>query len=295
MKAYFQRVALAFMVVGAACGIPKQKYEAAVSEADRNMKAADTQRARAEECEEQSRQASERAESSERRAGALSERLTQLEQAASAASADAAHQRELVAQLAKARELLETEKASASAEAEQQRQLAEQLQQEKTTLQEKSKEYEELSASLDKEIKAGQVKLSELQGKVTVRLGERVLFPSGSATISTSGKATLAKIADAFASVKDRIIRVEGHTDNVPIHTERFPSNWELSAARAIAVVRYLQERGVDPKLLGAAGYSEYQPIATNDTLDGRAENRRIEISLAAPLQALPQSNPQSP
>jgi len=295
MKGNLVAVSLAATIVGTACGVPKQKYEAAVSEADRNMKAADAQRARAEECEDQGRQAAERAEASERRAGELSERLTQLEQAASAASADAAHQRELVAQLAKTRELLEAEKANASAEAERQRQLAEQLQEEKTTLQAKSKEYEELSASLDQEIKAGQVKISELQGKVTVRMGEKVLFPSGSATISANGKATLAKVADAFGSVKDRMIRVEGHTDNVPIHSERFPSNWELSAARAIAVVRFLQERGIDPRLLGAAGYGEYQPIAPNDTADGRADNRRIEISLAAPLQALPQTTSQSP
>ena len=288
-------VAASLTVMGAACGIPEQKYKAALAEADQNMKSADTERARVEECQEQERQAAERAEASERQAGALSERLTQLEQAATAASADAARQRELVAELAKTRELLEAQKATASAEAERQRQLAEQLQQEKSTLQDKSKEYEALASSLDEEIKAGRIKLSELQGKVTVRMAERVLFPSGSATISTEGKATLRKIAEAFASVKSRIIRVEGHTDNVPIHTERFPSNWELSAARAIAVVRYLQERGVDPKLLGAAGYAEYQPIASNDTPNGRAGNRRIEISLAAPLQVLPNANPETP
>jgi chemotaxis protein MotB len=172
---------------------------------------------------------------------------------------------------------VEAKSAAAAAEAEAQRQRAE-------TLQAKSKEYETLASSLDKEIKAGQIKLSELQGKVTVRMGEKVLFPSGSATISPEGKATLKKISEAFATVKDRMIRVEGHTDNVPIHSSRFPSNWELSSARAIAVVRLLQEQGMDPKLLGAAGYGEFQPIAPNDTFDGRAENRRIEISLAAPL-----------
>ncbi len=222
-------------VLGTACGVPEEKYKAAVSEAERNMKEVGAQK--------------ERADTAEAKSADLSKRLTELE-AKSAADA---------------------------AEAEAQRQRAE-------TLQAKSKEYESLAASLDKEIQAGQIKLSELQGKVTVRMGEKVLFPSGSATISKEGMATLKKIAEAFSSVKDRMIRVEGHTDNVPIQTARFPSNWELSSARAIAVVRYLQQLGIDPKLLAAAGYGEFQPIADNDTKEGRADNRRIEISLAAPL-----------
>jgi chemotaxis protein MotB len=272
---------LILIAVALACGVPKEKYQAAVSEAARNMKSADDQRTRAEAAEA-------RAEASEKRAGALAAQLAELERAAAAASADASRQRELVAQLARAKEVLQAESQAASAEAERQRALAEQLQQEKSSLEARSKEYETLASSLGKEIQAGRIKLTELRGKLTVRMGEKVLFPSGSATISADGKATLRKIAEAFASIHDRIIRVEGHTDNVPIHTARFPSNWELSAARAIAVVRYLQERGIDPALLGAAGYGEYQPIASNDTADGRAENRRIEISLAAPLEAIP-------
>ena len=275
-------------LLAAACGVPKEKYQAALAEADRNMRSSDDQRQRAEACEAKVRETEARAEASEKQVAHLSDQLSQLENAASAASADATHQRELAAQLTKVKELLEEQRASAAAEAERQRMLAQRLQEEKSALQAKSKEYQALAASLDQEIKAGQVKLSELQGRLTVRMSEKVLFPSGSATISADGKATLRKVADAFASIHDRIIRVEGHTDNVPIHTSRFPSNWELSAARAIAVVRYLQERGIDPALLGAAGYSEYQPVASNDSSDGRAENRRIEISLAAPLQALP-------
>lgn len=265
------------MLVGAGCGVPKEKYQAAMDEAGRSLKDAGDQRQRAEACEAKVRE-------TEGRAAQLTERLAALEKAATDASADAGRQRELVAQLARAKELLEAQSATASAEADRQRQLAEQLQQEKTALQARSKEYESLATSLDQEIKAGRIQLSELQGKLTVRMAEKVLFPSGSATVSAEGKATLRKIAEAFASVQGRMIRVEGHTDNVPIRTARFPSNWELSAARAIAVVRYLQEQGVDPRLLGAAGYGEHQPIAGNETPEGRAGNRRIEISLAAPL-----------
>ncbi len=254
------RAVVVFLFLGAACGVPEEKYKAAVTEADRNLREVGDQRSRAEAAEAKARDNAARAEAAEKR----------------------------VAELARAKEALEAQSASAAAEAERQRKLAEQLAQEKSSLQAKSQEYESLATSLDKEIKAGQVKISELQGKVTVRMGEKVLFPSGSATISADGRATLKKIAAAFAAVKDRIIRVEGHTDNVPIHTDRFPSNWELSSARAIAVVRELQALGIDPRLLGAAGYAEFQPVAANDTPEGRAENRRIEISLAAPLSAAP-------
>lgn len=261
----------------AACGVPEQKYKAAVAESERSMREASEQQARA--------------NASEQRAAGLSARLAQLEQAVSSASADAAKQRELANQLAQTRELLLAEKTATAAEAERQRQLAARLAEEKSALQKRSAEYESLATSLDQEIRAGRIQLTELQGKVTVRMAEKVLFPSGSAVINAEGKQTLQKVAEAFKGVKGRIIRVEGHTDNVPIHTERFPSNWELSAARAIAVVRYLQDRGVDPEVLGAAGYAEYQPIASNDTAEGKAQNRRIEISLAAPPTALPQAD----
>ncbi len=237
-------VAIVGVAVAAACGVPKEKYQAAVSESQKSMKSAGDQQARAEAAEAKAKENGARADAAEKKAAELSKRLADLQQEHS------------------------------------------QLQQEKTTLQEKSKEYESLAASLDKEIKAGQIKLSELEGKVTVRMGEKILFPSGSATISPEGKATLKTIGEAFAAVKGRMIRVDGHTDNVPIKSARFPSNWELSAARAIAVVRYLQEEKIDPSLLAAAGYGEFQPIASNDTPEGRAENRRIEISLAAPLSA---------
>lgn len=270
----------------AACGVPEQKYKAAVDETSKAIKEGEAQKQRADSCEAKLADTSQRATE-------LAVRLSELEKAASSASADAEQQRQLAAQLAKTREKLEQEKVAASLDAEQARKYSAQLEkeksaleQERTALAKKSAEYEALASSLDGEIKAGRIQVSELKGKLTVRMAEKVLFPSGSATVSKAGKATLEKIAVAFKDVKGRMIRVEGHTDNVPIKTERFPSNWELSSARAIAVVRILQDQGVDPGLLGAAGYASFQPVAANDTADGRAQNRRIEISLAAPLSA---------
>ncbi|MCP3135925.1 OmpA/MotB family protein [Pyxidicoccus xibeiensis] len=156
-----------------------------------------------------------------------------------------------------------------------------QLAQAKEELEKKSSEYENLAQSLKQEISDGKIQLSELKGKMTVQLKDKILFASGSARVGKEGEDALAKIADALKTVQGKIIRVEGHTDDVPIGSGQFPTNWELSLARAMAVVRSLQDAGVDPTALSAAGYGQYQPIAANDSPENRSLNRRIEIVLA--------------
>jgi chemotaxis protein MotB len=151
----------------------------------------------------------------------------------------------------------------------------------KADLEKKSAEYGQLATSLQTEIEQGRVELSELKGKLTVKMKDKILFASGVATVGKEGLAALAKVAEALRGVQGKVIRVEGHTDNVPTTGGPWPSNWELSTARALAVVRALQEKGVDPTKLAAAGYGEFQPIAGNDTPEGKSLNRRIEIVLA--------------
>jgi chemotaxis protein MotB len=151
----------------------------------------------------------------------------------------------------------------------------------KAELEKKSAEYEQLAGALRGEIDAGRVELTELRGKMTVKMKDKILFSSGSATIGKDGRTALKAVADALRGVTGKTIRVEGHTDDVPTAGGAFPTNWELSAARALAVVRYLQEAGVDPTRLAAAGYGEFQPVSSNETEKGRSLNRRIEIVLA--------------
>jgi chemotaxis protein MotB len=170
------------------------------------------------------------------------------------------------------------------------------LEQAKAELEKKSSEYEQLAGSLKGEIEAGRVELSELRGRMTVKMKDKILFPSGSATLNKDGKESLRTVARALGGISGKTIRVEGHTDDVPSAPGGpFPSNWELSSARALAVVRFLQEVGVDPTHLAAAGYGEFQPIAPNDTPEGRAQNRRIEIVLAAIEGAVPVPAPATP
>ncbi len=155
----------------------------------------------------------------------------------------------------------------------------------KAELEKKSGEYEQLASALRGEIDAGRVELMELRGRTTVKMKDKILFASGSATIGAEGKGALRKVADALRGMKAKVIRVEGHTDDVPTNPSgAFPTNWELSSARSLAVVHFLVDGGVDPTRVSGAGYAEFQPVAPNDTAEGRSQNRRIEIVLV-PLE----------
>ena len=144
--------------------------------------------------------------------------------------------------------------------------------------------YENLVKTLKDEVEKGEIKISRAVDSLLVKIVDKILFASGKTTIKKSGQEVLQKIGDILETVKNRQIMIKGHTDNVPIGKnikEDFPSNWELSAMRAINVVHYLQEKvGISPKVLSATGYSKFRPVAANDTPEGRAQNRRIEITL---------------
>jgi chemotaxis protein MotB len=171
-----------------------------------------------------------------------------------------------------------------------------QLQKERdTALQSHQNLEDEMRAALESK----DVTISQLQGKLTVNILDRVMFDSGEAELKPDGEAVLRKVALFLTQHPSLRIHVIGHTDNVPIRAGargRFASNWELSAARATAAVRFLTERaGVDPRWLGAVAYGEFRPIADNATAEGRAKNRRIAISILSEEMAgadiLPNSN----
>lgn len=146
-----------------------------------------------------------------------------------------------------------------------------------------SSTYESLLVKMKSEISQGQVTISELKGKLTVNMVDSILFDSGKAEVKKGGLEILEKVISILKDVNDKAIRIEGHTDNVQIGgalAKRYPTNWELSAARAINVARFLQDQGIDPGQLAAVAYGEWKPAGTNDTEEGKAKNRRIEIIL---------------
>jgi len=144
--------------------------------------------------------------------------------------------------------------------------------------------HAELSKALESEIAKGDIRIQQVRDRLTINMVDRVLFDSGQSQVKPAGLKVLKQVSDILKKVTDKQIRIEGHTDNVPIGVrlrERFPTNWELSTARATSVVRLLIEEGdVDRVNLSAAGYADTRPVASNDTEDGRTINRRIEIVL---------------
>jgi len=236
------------VLVGAGCGVSKDEFAAAQRDA----------------------------------AGAKTQLQAETERAA-ALDAKVKAQEEQLAGQAKA---LEAEKAHSAEQAERITALetsSAKLEEEKGVLVAKSAQYEQLTSSLKSEIANGQVEISELRGKMMVKLKDRVLFASGSTALGKEGRAALDAVAAAFKDLKGKTVLVAGYTDNVPTGGKSgFTDNWDLSTARAVTVVRYLQARGVPPALLGAGGFSEYRPLASNETSQGRSQNRRIEIALTA-------------
>lgn len=144
--------------------------------------------------------------------------------------------------------------------------------------------YDELVKDMEAEIKQGEIQITRLADRLSVSLVDRILFPSGEADITPAGLKVLERVGNVLKAAEGKTIRVEGHTDNVAISDRlkgKFPTNWELSAARATNVVRFLQEKvGIEPERLQATGLAEFHPIATNATVRGRSQNRRIEIGL---------------
>jgi chemotaxis protein MotB len=123
---------------------------------------------------------------------------------------------------------------------------------------------------------------------MTVKLSNAILFDSGKSKLRTEGRDAVAQLVPALKTVGDREFLVSGHTDNVPIKTARFKSNWELSTARAVSMVDEMIADGYPPQRLGAAGFGEFDPVESNDSKEGREQNRRIEIVLMPNIEELP-------
>jgi chemotaxis protein MotB len=151
--------------------------------------------------------------------------------------------------------------------------------------------HDDMVKAMKTEIEQGQIKVTQLADRLSLNIVDKILFPSGEAEISDQGKEVLKRVGDILKQAKDKIIRIEGHTDNVPIskHLQaRFASNWELSTARATNVVRFLQDAAdIEAASLEAVGRGQYHPIASNKTVAGRSQNRRIEIILSPRVRSL--------
>ena len=150
-------------------------------------------------------------------------------------------------------------------------------------------EWKKLTTKLADMISSGKIKVSVRDGRMLVDLPSSVLFASGSADLQEAGKPALTEVAKVLKEFPARQFLVAGHTDNVPIvKTVAFKDNWDLSAARALTVTKFLVEQGLKPRSLAAAGYGEWDPVGNNRTELGRQANRRIEIVLLPNIAEMP-------
>lgn len=148
-------------------------------------------------------------------------------------------------------------------------------------------EFQDLTGRLKKMIDAGTLTVRMINGKMVVSLGSDVLFPSGSAKLSAAGVQTIKGVTTQLAAL-GKAYQVEGHTDDVPIATAVFPSNWELASARALTVVKTMIDSGMPTERVSAASFGKFHPVADNKSKEGKAANRRIEIVIVPDLSSLP-------
>jgi chemotaxis protein MotB len=150
---------------------------------------------------------------------------------------------------------------------------------------------DELLSGLKKEIESNQIQVEQYRDQLRVDLVDEVLFDSGEGDVKVAGRGVLEKVGLALKKAEGRRVDVQGHTDNVPIVgalAKRYPTNWELSAARAVNVARLLQQAGIEPQRISATAHAEFEPKAGNDTDEGRHKNRRIEILLGPKVAVAP-------
>ena len=245
-------------LVVAGC-VPKKKYEAKAKETDACFRALEADNARKKELAKATAE--------------MQAKLAELSKALAESEGKTSEE------LAKLQEELQAKADRIEALQEEKQQLAEKAE----ALERRSATYDALVRTLEKEIQEGKVKITEANNRLSVELIDKVLFASGSTTLEPEGEAALRKVAGVLRGIADKQILVEGHTDAVAITgalAATFPTNWELSVARATRVVRFLEDAGVPPANLGAAGFSKFRPVASNDDDAGRRLNRRIEIVL---------------
>lgn len=261
----------ATLLVG--CGIPKDEHAAVVKDLEETqLQLSESQRVQAEQ-KERIAELEGLVEAANKRIAEKKAEIKELETRIAELSGELKLYADVKGDLEKAleaskSELAELRKARAQAEA-------------------RAAQYRELTAKLAAMVRSGKLTVKIRNGKMVIQLPGDVLFGPGKVKLEDDGQQALAEVAEILKGFERQYL-IAGHTDNIPVKSGRFSSNWELSTARAVEVVTFLQEKGVPPDKLAAAGYGEFDPVASNETKESRALNRRIEIILMPNLDELP-------
>ncbi|MEK6578554.1 MAG: flagellar motor protein MotB [Bdellovibrionota bacterium] len=165
----------------------------------------------------------------------------------------------------------------------------EELQKRKLETEKRLSEFRELTEKFKSLVDAGKLKIKVVNGKMMLALSTDILFPSGSAKLSPAGRLAIQEVTGLLKSLKNRQFQIEGHTDNVPTKASgQYPSNWELASARAMSVLSTMESSGFPPDHISIASYGQHQPTSSNESEEGKAQNRRISIVIVPDLSGLP-------
>jgi chemotaxis protein MotB len=183
---------------------------------------------------------------------------------------------------------LETERGTLGGELEQAQKRMEELRKAQAQAEQRAAQFRKLVTQFKALTDSGKLQVEIRENRMIVRLGDKILFDPGKTDLKPEGKDALNQVTTVLKEIPNRNFQVAGHTDNIPIKSVRFRSNWDLSTARAVEVVNFMISSGMEPKRLSAAGYADQAPVAPNDTVENKAKNRRIEITLVPNLDDLP-------
>ena len=252
--------AMALLVTAAlvgGCGIDKEVYDAKVAELQKTQNELDQQRKDAAEAK---RKCDERQAELDNENLAMKTRLKALGQDMSKMSGDMDAQKKQMAEMQKRQEAAEK----------------------------RAQQFRDMMAKFRSMIDAGKLQVEVRNGLMLVKLPDNILFDPGKTEIKQAGKDAIAQVTQILSGIEGRKFQVAGHTDNIPIKSAKFKSNWELSTARAVEVTKLMIGDGMDPKRLSAAGFADELPIGDNATDEGRRSNRRIEIVVQPNIEDLP-------
>jgi chemotaxis protein MotB len=183
---------------------------------------------------------------------------------------------------------LETERTDLGGELESAKKRMEELKKAQAQAEARAAQFRKLVTQFKTLTDAGKLKVEIRENRMIIALGDKILFDPGKTDLKPEGKDALTQVAAVLKDLQNRNFQVAGHTDNVPIKSPKFRSNWDLSTARAVEVVNFMMTQGLDGKRLSAAGYADQSPVVVNDTPENKAKNRRIEITLVPNLDDLP-------
>jgi chemotaxis protein MotB len=183
---------------------------------------------------------------------------------------------------------LETERGTLGGELQQAQKRMEELRKAQAQAEARAAQFRKLVTQFKSLTDAGKLQVEIRENRMIVRLGDKILFDPGKTDLKQEGKDALTQVTAVLKALPNRNFQVAGHTDNIPIKSARFRSNWDLSTARAVEVTNFMIAAGMEPKRVSAAGYADQSPVAANDTPENKAKNRRIEITLVPNLDDLP-------